>query len=413
MKLFILKGFLLLPLILFSQTEKRALFIGNSYTYMNSLPELINQIAISKGNSLIYESHTPGGSTLMQHASNSNVQSLLNATEWDYVILQEQSQNPSFPPLQVASQVYPYAESLCEYIREANPCTDPVFFMTWGRENGDSQNCAAYPPICTYEGMQDRLTESYTEMAQNNESLLAPIGIAWKDLREQHPEINLYSSDGSHPSIQGSYLAACVFYAVLFDDSATNNYTPTNLNINEAQLIQTFANNAVNNNETDYNRYPEALADYEIIGENLHLFNQSIHHDTIHWVGLSQNITSSEDSLIININEFIESYEITLIAANQCFESELLIQINDLKLSTPNNTPIIYPNPSSGILKTNLISIDAKTISVYNNIGLLILQDDFKPSIEWDLSHLSNGIYTILLTQKNGQQKSLSWIKKN
>ena len=66
---------------------------------------------------------------------------------------------PFFPPSQVASQVYPYAESLCEYIREANPCTDPVFFMTWGRENGDSQNCAAYPPICTYEGMQDRLTE--------------------------------------------------------------------------------------------------------------------------------------------------------------------------------------------------------------------------------------------------------------
>ena len=413
MKLFILKGFLLLPLILFSQIEKQVLFIGNSYTYMNDLPELINQIAISKGNSLIYESHTPGGSTLMQHASNSNVQSLLNATEWDYVILQEQSQNPSFPPSQVASQVYPYAESLCEDIREANPCTEPVFFMTWGRENGDSQNCASYPPICTYEGMQDRLTESYTEMAQNNESLLAPIGIAWKNIREQHPEINLYSSDGSHPSIQGSYLAACVFYAILFDDSATNNYTSTNLNINEAQLIQTFANNAVNNNETDYNRYPEALADYEIIGENLHLFNQSIYHDTIHWVGVSQNITSSEDSLIINLNEFTESYEITLIAANQCFESELLIQINNLKLSTPNNTPIIYPNPSSGILKTNLISIDAKTISVYNNIGLLILQDDFKPSIEWDLSHLSNGIYTILLTQKNGQQKSLFWIKKN
>ena len=413
MKLFILKGLLLLPLILFSQIEKQALFIGNSYTYMNDLPELINQIAISKGNSLIYESHTPGGSTIMQHASNSNVQSLLNATEWDYVILQEQSQNPSFPPSQVASQVYPYAESLCEDIREANPCTEPVFFMTWGRENGDSQNCASYPPICTYEGMQDRLTESYTEMAQNNESLLAPIGIAWKDIREQHPEINLYSSDGSHPSIRGSYLAACVFYAVLFDDSATNNFTPANLNINEAGLIQTFANNAVNNNETDYNRYPEALADYEIIGENLHLFNQSIYHDTIHWVGLSQNIISSEDSLIINLNEFSESYEITLIAANQCFESELLIQINDLKLSTPNNSPIIYPNPSAGILKTNFISIDAKTISIFNNIGLLILHDDFKPSMKWDLSHLPNGIYTILLTQKNGQKKSLFWIKKN
>ena len=48
---------------------------------MNSLPELINQIAISNGNSLIYESHTPGSSTLMEHTSNSNVKSLLNATE--------------------------------------------------------------------------------------------------------------------------------------------------------------------------------------------------------------------------------------------------------------------------------------------------------------------------------------------
>ena len=120
----------------------------------------------------------------------------------------------------------------------------------------------------------------------------------------------------------------------------------------------------------------------------MYLLNQSIHHDTIYWVGISQNITSSEDSLIINLNEFTESYEITLIAANQCFESELLIQINDLKLSTPNNTSIIYPNPSSGILKTNLISIDAKTISVYNNIGLLILQDDFKPSMEWVITSI-------------------------
>ena len=62
-------------------------------------------------------------------------------------------------------------------------------------------------------------------------------------------------------------------------------------------------------------------------------------------------------------------------------------------------------------METNLISIDAKTISVYNNIGL-ILQDDFKPSIEWDLSHLSNGIYTIILNQKMGNKKAL-WIKKN
>ena len=413
MKLFTLKIALFIPFLLFAQVEKQALFIGNSYTYVNNLPELINQIAISKGNSLNYDNHTPGGSTLMQHASNSNVQSLLNSTAWDFVILQEQSQNPSFPPSQVASEVYPYAESLCEDIREANPCTEPVFFMTWGRENGDSQNCAFYPPICTYEGMQDRLTESYTEMAENNQSLLAPVGIAWKNIRELYPEINLYSSDGSHPSIQGSYLAACVFYAVLFDDSATNNYTPPNLNTDEAELIQAFANNAINENETNFTLQPEAISSYEIIGDSLYLFNQSINAETINWIGVTQNISSFENTLIIDLNGYTGLYEIKLIASDNCSESEILIQINNLNLLESITSALIYPNPSNAVLKLNHIPVDFQSISVYNQLGTCILQKDFKSQMELNLSHLPDGLYNIVLNHKKGNHKSISWIKKN
>ena len=120
-----------------AQTEKNALFIGNSYTYVNDLPGIIQEIALSKGNIFSHQSHTPGGSTLAQHASNSTVQNLLYSEVWDYVILQDQSQNPSFPPSQVANEVYPYAASLCEDIRQADACSQPVFFMTWGRENHD------------------------------------------------------------------------------------------------------------------------------------------------------------------------------------------------------------------------------------------------------------------------------------
>ena len=50
---------------------------------MNSLPELINKIIISNENSLIFESHKPEGLTLIQFASNSDIQSLLNVMEWD------------------------------------------------------------------------------------------------------------------------------------------------------------------------------------------------------------------------------------------------------------------------------------------------------------------------------------------
>jgi hypothetical protein len=50
----------------------------------------------------------------------------------------------------------------------ADSCTETVFYMTWGHQNGDPPNCAAYPQICTYSGMQDRLTQSYIEMGQIN-----------------------------------------------------------------------------------------------------------------------------------------------------------------------------------------------------------------------------------------------------
>ena len=96
MKLLFLNLTFLIPFVLFGQVEKKVLFIGNSYTYVNNLPDLINQIAIDKGNQLIYETHTPGGSTLSQHASNSNVQYLLETTEWDYVVLLTNQQLPHF-----------------------------------------------------------------------------------------------------------------------------------------------------------------------------------------------------------------------------------------------------------------------------------------------------------------------------
>ena len=84
--------------------------------------------------------------------------------------------NPRFPPSQVANDVYPYAQQLTDSIRRNTSCGTPLFFMTWGRKNGDASNCAAYPPICTYEGMQQRLRESYMEMAFTNQGRVSPVG---------------------------------------------------------------------------------------------------------------------------------------------------------------------------------------------------------------------------------------------
>src|SRR4051812_10943292 len=82
---------------IFSQPQTfRVLFIGNSYTYVNNLPQIVADVASSMGDSLIFDSYTIGGYTLEQHFADTNCTNKIKAGGWDYVILQEQSQLPAF-----------------------------------------------------------------------------------------------------------------------------------------------------------------------------------------------------------------------------------------------------------------------------------------------------------------------------
>jgi hypothetical protein len=202
---------LVFTLFAFAQSNK-VLFIGNSYTYVNNLPELISMMMTSSGEDMENEMSAPGGCTFQQHCSVSS--SYIQQGGWDYVVLQEQSQLPSFPESQFMQDCYPYAMSLCSMIRESNPDANIVFYMTWGRKNGDQQNCPYYPPLCTYQGMDSLLNLRYMRMAEDNHAWVSPIGAVWHYIRDRYPDIELYQSDESHPSYIGSYVAACCFYTV-------------------------------------------------------------------------------------------------------------------------------------------------------------------------------------------------------
>lgn len=197
------------------QQTVNVLFIGNSYTEANNLPQMVQQMAASTGDQLTYESNTPGACTFSQHCSNRSMTLICNGG-WDIVVLQEQSQYPSFPQSQVAAEVFPYAERLVDSVYARNPCGEPMFYMTWGRKNGDAYNAQYFPVLGTYEGMDSMLCERYTYMAQHNDASLCPVGRVWRYLRENHAEIELYQSDESHPSMAGTYAAACAFYTMFF-----------------------------------------------------------------------------------------------------------------------------------------------------------------------------------------------------
>ncbi len=219
----------------------RVLFLGNSYTGVNDLPTLVEQVATSLGDTVVADANMPGGYTLAQHSANSTSLALIASQPWHFVVLQEQSQLPSFPQGQVDTDVFPYAAQLVDAIRQNDSCTTPVFYMTWGRENGDQQNCANWPPVCTYAGMQALLRARYLQMATDNSAACAPAGAVWSHVRDQHPGIDLYASDGSHPSVAGSYLVACTMYASIFRSSPVGAYHPAALHADTASLLQQAA----------------------------------------------------------------------------------------------------------------------------------------------------------------------------
>ena len=173
---------------------------------------MIQQIYNSVGEFVSVTMEAPGGCTFQQHCSSS--MAAIQSGGYDYVVLQEQSQLPAFPESQFMQESYPYAQQLCDSIRHYNPEAKIFFYMTWGRKNGDVQNCSYYPPLCTYEGMDSLLYARYMMMTEDNHVCVSPVGAAWHYVRDHYPEIELYQSDESHPAYIGSYIAACCFYSI-------------------------------------------------------------------------------------------------------------------------------------------------------------------------------------------------------
>lgn len=207
---------LAVPILLFAQQKKSTLFVGNSYVAVNNLPQTTALVALSIGDTLLVSSYTPGGYTLLQHSNDVNCLNAINSMPWDFVALQEQSQMPSFPQSQVEQAVFPAARKLDSMIHLNNACTQTLFYMTWGRKNGDASNCANWPPICTYTGMDGLLRQRYEFMADTNHAACAPVGAVWRYIRTHFPSVNLYQADESHPTLEGTFAAACTFNTLIF-----------------------------------------------------------------------------------------------------------------------------------------------------------------------------------------------------
>ena len=220
-------------------TRTRVLFIGNSYTSVNDLPTMVQKLAEAGGRIIDSEMDCPGGMTLDQHWKNGRAREYIQKTRWDWVVLQDQSQLPSFPEQQLRKQMYPS-------VRELNRCiaasgARPLLYMTWGHREGDPDNFSHD----TYAAMQLRLRHGYENIARELGIPVAPAGLAWELALQRSPKLQLWTDDGSHPTVAGTYLAACVMYQVMFGKSALGNRFTAGLDATTCRLLQRAAADTV------------------------------------------------------------------------------------------------------------------------------------------------------------------------
>jgi hypothetical protein len=196
----------------------RALFIGNSLTHTENVPGMLVGLARAGGVNLEVTQHSPGGSTLADHAGNPAVHALLDAGGWDVVVIQEQSQRPAFRDEQVRKDSDPAVTSLARRARAGSPGTKLLFYMHFAHRNGDRSNGPTFPEISTYDGMQQRINASYRRWAREQNGVIVPVGAAWAKVRRERADIDLYRDD-AHPNKAGAYLVACMFYVTLFEQT--------------------------------------------------------------------------------------------------------------------------------------------------------------------------------------------------
>jgi hypothetical protein len=200
--------------------SQRILFVGNSYTGVNNLPEMFRELAASNGLSPEIKASTPGGVTLKQHLEFPATLKLIDEGDWDFVVLQGQSQESALAEISVhmRTNFLQGAAGLYERIKTNSPQAKVLLYETWARhadywKDPKSDTSVGDSPA----QMQARIRRWYqAAAAQRKDFMIAPVGDAW-ELNYQSPApLRLHGDDNSHPQVQGSYLAALVIYATLY-----------------------------------------------------------------------------------------------------------------------------------------------------------------------------------------------------
>lgn len=201
---------------------RNVLFVGNSFTARNDLPGLIATLAAARGKEFRYRLISTGGASLRTHWNAGHAVNAIESGKYDAVVLQEQSTLP----VRNATRMHENVRLFGGAMKAAG--AQAYLYMTWARRGAPES--------------QTTITEAYTAIAKVLGATIVPLGVAWQSFLRRYDRPVLHDRDGSHPTPAGSYLAACVFFAVMFRESPVGiDADPPGLGTTERALLQRTA----------------------------------------------------------------------------------------------------------------------------------------------------------------------------
>ncbi len=365
---------------------------------------MIAEMAMNRGDTLVFEMYAPGGYHLGAHVTDTHSLNLIAQGGWDFVVLQEQSQLPAFPDAIFYPDSYEYAEYLDSSIHVSNPCATTLFYQTWGRENGDLVNCASYPILCTYEGMDSMLTLRYRTMAMDFECSVSPVGQVWREVRNMYyPSIQPYSTDGSHPSLEGSYIAASTFYTMIFekDPSLITEYfglDPVHA-MNILNMTQSVVFDTIGGHKYGTSAVPPSISSiysFSSSDSSSWLTATTTGADGYYWIIPSSGDTvSTKDTFLFDIT----LHDAVMLVVTNCWGSDSQTYVtDDIQYNTVEDLKI-FPNPTSNML--NIVRANPWcSYAIIDVLGRTYQSGEFVDQIF--VGHLASGTYYLLLIGEKG-----------
>ncbi len=223
------------------------LFIGNSFTYVNDIPDMVVQIASSDATNKVQlevRSVTRGGADLNYMFHSAQASNVLKQQHWDYLVLQEQSQWTGSQAR--IDDTYAAVDNWTQAARQVR--ATPILYETWA----DKAGSPAYSDPRSYffrqtpDQVQEDIDAQSSALARHFGMAVVLVGRYWAYAEEQSNAPDLYAADHHHPSVAGSYLTALIFYHFFTGNALTQiRYHPPELTPEQAQFLIDLASQPI------------------------------------------------------------------------------------------------------------------------------------------------------------------------